>query len=86
MSSTDPKTPPHLPYDELHEALGEHPEGRAALENLNAALKKDAPSRAEVEHHAAQLHSIPGITATVANWLESPQTQVYLKWLSDIGL
>jgi hypothetical protein len=86
MTSSDSKTPPQLPYDELHQALGDHPEGRAALDNLNAALQKEPPSRAEVEHHAAQLHSIPDITATVANWLESPQTQVWLKWLSDIGL
>jgi hypothetical protein len=86
MASPDSRTPQQLPYDELHEALGDHPEGRAALANLNAALQKDSPSRAEVEHHAAQLHSIPDITATVANWLESPKTQVWLKWLSDIGL
>jgi hypothetical protein len=86
MSSTDPKNPPNLPYDELHHALGDHPEGQAALDNLNAALQKEPPSRAEVEHHAAQLHSIPDVTATVANWLESPQMQVYLKWLSDVGL
>ncbi len=86
MTSSDPKSPQQLPYDELHQALGDHPEGREALDSLHAAISKQPASRAEIEHHAARLHSIPAITATVANWLESPQTQVYLKWLSDIGL
>jgi hypothetical protein len=86
MTPKNGQTPPELPYEELHEALGDHPEGREALDNLHAALKKETPTRAEVEHHAAQLHSIPDIAASVANWLESPQTQVWLKWLSDIGL
>lgn len=87
MVPDDPRpVPPKLPVDELHEALGDHPEGREALEKLNAALAEEAPSHEAVHEHVATLQSIPAIGATVASWLESPRTQVYLKWLSDIGL
>ena len=80
-----PETP-HPPYDEFRSALGEHPEGQAALDDLHAALHDTAPQPATVQASVGRLRTIPVLEARIANWWDAPRTQNWLKILSDAGL
>lgn len=77
---------PHPPYDDYRAALGEHPEGHAALDDLHAAMHADDLQAERVEASARRLRALPQIEASVANWFEAPRTQNWLKILADAGL
>ncbi|GAC1418567.1 MAG: hypothetical protein NVSMB5_10060 [Candidatus Velthaea sp.] len=86
MNESDPNSAPHPPYEELRSALGEHPEGHAALDDLHASLHAPAPEPEHVHTHVERLRGIPEIEARIALWYESPRTQNWLKILNDAGL
>lgn len=77
---------PHPPYEELRSALGDHPEGHAALDELHATLHGDTARASDVEAHVGRLRTIPVLEARIANWWDAPRTQNWLKILSDAGL
>ncbi len=81
----DPQAP-HPPYDELRSALGEHPEGHAAVDALQAELHAEQPDRAAVSAHASRLRGIPVLEARIANWWDDPNTQRWVKAITDAGL
>ena len=82
---TDP-TVPHPQYDELRSALGDHPEGHAAVDALHAELHADEPDRGAVAAHASRLRGIPVLEARIANWWDDPNTQRWVKAITDAGL
>lgn len=86
MSMHEPDHAPHPPYDELRSDLGDHPEGRAALDDLHASLAAPAPDAKHVRSHVERLRGIPAIEARIAVWYESPRTQNWLQILNDAGL
>ena len=77
---------PHPPYDELRAELGDHPDGRAALDELHAAMHEHTPRPADVTAPVERLRTIPVLEARVANWWDSPRTQNWLKIIADTGL
>ncbi len=78
--------PPKLPLDDLKSALGEHPEGHAALDDLHAAMNDTAPRIVHVHAAVDRLRAIPEIEARVANWFDSPDVQRWIYALSETGL
>ena len=85
----DPRRPsagPHLPYDELHAALGDEPAARAELDALRARLGDARPDAGAVRRHVAALRGIRQIEARIANWWDDPRTQQWVKSLSDTGI
>jgi hypothetical protein len=86
MSDSERPPTPHPPYDELRTALGDHTEGQAALDDLQAALHDDTPRPEHVSASVQRLRTIPVLEARIANWWDSPRTQNWLKILSDAGL
>ncbi len=86
MSDREEPTTPHPPYDELRSALGDHPEGQAALDDLHAALHDENPQPAQVSASVQRLRTIPVLEARIANWWDAPRTQNWLMILSDAGL
>jgi len=86
MNDSQRPPTPHPPYDELRSALGEHTEGHAALDDLQAELHDAAPQAAHVSASVARLRTIPVLEARIANWWDAPRTQNWLKILSDAGL
>jgi hypothetical protein len=86
MDDRDNPSTPHPPYDEFRSALGDHPEGRAALDDLQAALHAPAPQAEHVSASVRRLRAIPVLEARIANWWDEPRTQNWLKILSDAGL
>ena len=77
---------PHPQYAELRSVLGEHPEGHAAVDALHTELHADEPDRAAVAAHAARLRGIPVVEARIANWWDDPNTQRWVKAITDAGL
>jgi hypothetical protein len=86
MNETNRPAIPHPPYDELRSALGDHPAGHAAVDELHAALHEPAPAPERVTASAQRARAIPVLEARIANWWDSPRTQNWLKILSDAGL
>jgi predicted component of type VI protein secretion system len=84
-SPTDPVVP-HPEYDELHSALADDPAGRAHVEALRAELHADEPDRTAVAAHATRLRGIPVVEARIANWWDDPNTQRWVKAITDAGL
>ncbi len=80
-----PETP-HPPYDDFRSALGEHPDGHAAVDDLQRTLNTDSPRAADVHASVERVGAFPALQAHVATWLEAPRTQNWLKILSDAGL
>lgn len=85
MTAMNPQPPP-FPHDDVHSALGEHPEGAQALRGLQTELASEKPDSAAVQRHVGVLSSIPGVRPLVENWVESPATQHWLQVLGNIGL
>ncbi|MEA2663693.1 MAG: hypothetical protein QOI11_637 [Candidatus Eremiobacteraeota bacterium] len=77
---------PHPEYDELRSALGDHSEGHAAVDALQAELHAPEPDRAAVRAHASRLRGIPVLEARIANWWDDPNTQRWVKAITDAGL
>jgi hypothetical protein len=81
----DSSQPPRLPYQAIHEHLGDDPRAKGALDALHAALDDPQAERSHVERHVGILRTIPGLTATIEAWYDSPSVQSWLKTLSDLG-
>ncbi len=77
---------PHPPYDELRAALGEDARQNRAVEELRAELSAPQPDHAAVTEHANRLRAIPVLEARIANWWDSPETQRWIKAITDAGL
>jgi hypothetical protein len=82
----DDPTVPHPPYDELRAALGDSHEAAPTVDALHEALTADAPDAAIVSQHATRLRGIPVIEARIANWWDDPDTQRWVKALTDAGV
>jgi hypothetical protein len=79
-------TRPNLPYDELHAALESDPESRARLDALRAHLDDPAAHPDTVAGHVDALRGVRDIEARIANWWDDPNTQIWIKGLTDAGL
>ena len=85
MNDQEPTRPP-LPYDELHAALESDPESRAKLDALRAHLDDPAADPHTVTGHVDALRGVRDIEARIANWWDDPNTQIWIKGLTDAGL
>jgi len=86
MSDTGQPDVPHPPYDELRAAAGDDPHVAGSVDALQAELHADAPNPAAVEQHANVLRAIPVLEARIANWWDDPDTQRWVKAITDAGL
>jgi hypothetical protein len=86
MSDSTPPSVPHPPYDELHAAVTGDPQAAQSLEALRAQLSAENPDAAAVEHQAGLLRGIPVLEARIANWWDDPDTQRWVKAITDSGL
>ena len=77
---------PHPPYEELRAALGEDPQARQSVDALKDELHADEPNAAVVREHASRLRGIPVLEARIANWWDDPNTQRWVKAITDAGL
>jgi len=77
---------PHPPYDELRAAVGGDPQATKSVDALQAELQSDRPDPAKVRQQAGILRSIPVLEARIANWWDDPNTQRWVKALSDANL
>jgi hypothetical protein len=77
---------PQPPFDELHDALGDHPAGKAALEELHATLGDGGAQAHTVRGLVERLRAIPVIEARILDWWENPATQRWVMNLSNSGL
>ncbi len=77
---------PHPPYDELRSALGEDARENRDVDALHAELTAPEPDHAAVTEHANRLRAIPVLEARIANWWDSPETQRWIKAITDAGL
>ena len=83
--SSEPRVP-HPPYDELRAVAGGDPAAEQSVDALRAELHADAPNPAAVEQHANVLRAIPVLEARIANWWDDPNTQRWVKAITDAGL
>ncbi|MBV8580283.1 MAG: hypothetical protein JO225_04370 [Candidatus Eremiobacteraeota bacterium] len=86
MSDPGPPNVPHPPYDELRAAAGADARAAASVDALEAELDADAPDPAAVQRHAAVLRGFPVLEARIANWWDAPDTQRWVKAITDAGL
>jgi len=77
---------PHPPYDELRAALGEDARANRDVEALRSEMSAPQPDRDAVAQHASRLRAIPVLEARIANWWDSPETQRWIKAITDAGL
>jgi hypothetical protein len=85
MDKGEPQIP-HPPYDELRAALGDDPSAHAEVDALQAQLAKPTPNPDAVREHAGRLRGIPVLEARIANWWDDPNTQRWIKAITDAGL
>ena len=86
MNESGEPAVPHPPYDELRAALGPDAPGGASVDALQTELHSDAPDPASVERHVSGLRAIPVLEARIANWWDDPDTQRWVKAITDAGL
>jgi hypothetical protein len=86
MSDAAPADVPHPPYDELRTALADDPQAAQSVEALRAQMNAKAPDPAAVQHHAGVLRGIPVLEARISNWWDHPDTQRWVKAITDSGL
>ncbi len=86
MSDSGPPDVPHPPYDELHAAVADDPQAAQAVEALRTQMIVAKPDAAAVEHHTGVLRGIPVLEARIANWWDDPDTQRWVKAITDSGL
>lgn len=77
---------PHPPYEELRAAVGDQPEAAKSVDALRTELQSDQPDPAVVRQHASLLRQIPVVEARIANWWDDPDTQRWVKAITDAGL
>jgi hypothetical protein len=85
MDKGDPQVP-HPPYDELRAALGTDEPAQADVDALQAHLTEPNPDAAAVSAQAGRLRAIPVLEARIANWWDAPETQRWIKAITDAGL
>jgi hypothetical protein len=86
MSDTGQPDVPHPPYDELRAAAGDDPRAAGSVDALKAELHSNEPDPAAVEEHTNVLRAIPVLEARIANWWDDPDTQRWVKAITDSGL
>jgi hypothetical protein len=77
---------PHPPYEELRAAAGDDPQVARSVDALQTELHSPEPDPAKVAQQASLLRAIPVLEARIANWWDDPQTQVWVKAITDAGL
>jgi hypothetical protein len=77
---------PHPPYDELRAAAGDDAQAKASVDALHAELHSGSPDPANVARQANVLRAIPVLEARIANWFDDPNTQRWIKAITDAGL
>ena len=77
---------PHPPYDEMRTAAAADPQATQSVDALHAELHAAEPDPAAVERHATFLRGIPVLEARIANWWDDPDTQRWVKAITDAGL
>lgn len=77
---------PHPPYEELRAAAGDDAAATQSVDALQAELHSGEPDPAAVQQHTSRLRSIPLLEARIANWWDDPDTQRWIKALTDAGL
>lgn len=82
----DQRPAPRLPYDELRSAIGDDPAARNELDSLDAHLREPQPSPDRIRRHVDALREVRDAEARIANWWDDPETQRWVKALTDAGL
>ncbi len=77
---------PHLPYDELHAAIGSDPVARRELDALRERLAEPAPDPVQVARHVDALRGVHDVEARIANWWDDPATQRWIMAITSAGL
>jgi hypothetical protein len=77
---------PHPPYDELRAAAGADAQASASVDALHTELHAAEPDPAVVQRHVTGLRAIPVLEARIANWWDDPNTQRWVKAITDAGL
>ena len=77
---------PEFPRERLHAALPHGHEAHAAIDRLHAEIGAAAPNAGAIEGHVHRLRSLPELEATIANWWDDPQTQLFIRDIGQIGL
>ena len=78
--------PPHPPYDEIRAAAAGDEQAEQSVDALHAELHAEEPDPVTVERHATVLRGIPVLEARIANWWDDPNTQRWVKAITDAGL
>ncbi|HEV3088869.1 MAG TPA: hypothetical protein VGX96_16780 [Candidatus Elarobacter sp.] len=86
MNESGQPAVPHPPYDDLRAAAGDDPHAGASVDALHAELNSGTPDPAKVERQANLLRAIPVLEARIANWWDDPNTQRWVKQITDSGL
>lgn len=77
---------PHPPYEDLRAAAGSDADARARVDALHAEMHAPEPNPAAVEEHASRLRGVSVLEARIANWWDDPNTQRWVKAISDANL
>jgi hypothetical protein len=86
MTDSGQSSVPHPPYDELRAAAANDPSATRSVDALQAELHADEPDPATVREHTSRLRAIPVLEARIANWWDDPDTQRWVKAITDAGL
>jgi hypothetical protein len=70
----------------LHAAVAGDPHAAQSVDALRAQLESPNPDPAAVERQAGLLRAIPVLEARIANWWDDPDTQRWVKAITDSGL
>lgn len=82
----EPQAIPHPPYEDLRAAAGSDADARAQVDALHAEMHAAEPNPAAVEEHASRLRGVGVLEARIANWWDDPNTQRWVKAISDANL
>jgi len=86
MNDQDRPPKPHLPYDELHAAIGTDPAARNELDALRTQLDHPEPDPARLQGHVDALRGVHDVEARIANWWDDPATQRWIMAITNAGL
>jgi hypothetical protein len=86
MNDSGQPAVPHPPYDELKAAVGDDAQAQASVDALHDELHSGSPDPANVARQANFLRAIPVLEARIANWFDDPNTQRWVKAITDAGL
>lgn len=77
---------PGFPADELRAAAGDHPEARARIDALHAAVGAERPDPAAIARHVEGLRGFSTLLGPLERWWLDPRTQAFISELSATGL